>query len=293
MLHIVQVIMSGSAEVPQLFVKKERAEAAYVEAVKKYWRQSYAAYCEQNGVAGDSYASAQAFVASFDLADRSRIHHWILDPEDAETGSDSTALEAQREQARQLIAGMEQASDIFKSGLSELRALSEGRGDAEAGTTGQPAEGSQSFQPGAAAMPFSDPFPSTYPGMLPSATPVENPAPPMPDSEQYNTKEWKDYVNSIMQMCGGNRAEYHLFKRADWRQAVYHDETKFEYWDWVAFQIDEHIEKAQKADYSVIEDPEQPGNFRFQTPTGEASDITTETEGEAWCRAGLHLEGRR
>jgi hypothetical protein len=28
------------------------------------------------------------------------------------------------------------------------------------------------------------------------------------------------------------------------------------------------------------------------TPDGIVSDISNEAEGEAWCRAGLHLEGK-
>jgi hypothetical protein len=95
-----------------------------------------------------------------------------------------------------------------------------------------------------------------------------------------------------MNMCGGSREEFHLFNRHDWRQAVYGNETALEYWEWVAVQIDDHIHKARHAGYAVVADPDQPGYFRYRTPGGIVSDAADETEDEAWCRAGLHLEGK-
>src|SRR5512133_1930007 len=92
MLHIVQVLLSGSAETPRVFFDEGAARAAYVECAKKYWNQSYAAYCEGRGLDGTSFSSAQAFVAGFDLADRSRIHYWSVTPEDG-AGSLPTGLE--------------------------------------------------------------------------------------------------------------------------------------------------------------------------------------------------------
>ena len=47
MLHIVQVVISGSAKLPKLFIEKSKAESAYVEHTKDAWAESYSAYCEQ------------------------------------------------------------------------------------------------------------------------------------------------------------------------------------------------------------------------------------------------------
>lgn len=299
MVHIVQVVLAGGVEPPQVFADQAQAEAAFVAAAKKYWQQAYAAHCEKTGVDADSFAAAQAFVSGFDLADRSRIHLWSVTPEDGD-GSGGEALAKRLEQVRQLVAGMEQAVDGFQSGLAELRSLA-GEGDAaEDAGAGTPVLGSAEPSPppasAASAPPFSEPFPSGFPGLSPSATPASSggrlPATPKASEPQFNTREWKDYVTSIMQMCGGNRSEYHLFRREAWRQAVYQDETEFEYWDWVAFQIDEHIEQAQGAGYAVIPDPDRPGYYRFRTPDGELSDASVNAEGEAWCRAGVHLAGR-
>jgi hypothetical protein len=41
MLHIVQVVLSGIAEIPKLHFDEARAESAYVECAKEYWAQSY------------------------------------------------------------------------------------------------------------------------------------------------------------------------------------------------------------------------------------------------------------
>ena len=60
MLHIVQVVMWGVAETPQLFLDEATARTAYVECAKKHWEQRYSAYCEHHGVSSDLFASAQA-----------------------------------------------------------------------------------------------------------------------------------------------------------------------------------------------------------------------------------------
>lgn len=286
MLHIVQVILSGAAEAPRLFADQAQAEAAYVEAAKKYWQQSYAGYCEKAGVAGDSFAAAQAFVAGFDLAERSRLHFWTLAPEDAGAGADEGMSEEQRQQLVRLVAGMERASGAVRDGLAELRAMVAGE------STPVAEERSPSLPPGVAAMPFAEPFPTSFPGMDAAEPPLTSPTAPKPAGALPDDQEWRAYVDSIMHMCGGNRSEFKLFQRSDWRQAVYSDETTLEYWDWVATQIDTHIEKAQAAGYSVIDDPEQPGRYRFRTPAGDLGEVAVKAKGEAWCRAGLHLVGR-
>ena len=310
MLHMVQVVLSGSAETPRVFMDEAQAHAAFVAAARKYWAQSYAAYCERTGVDAERFSSAQAFVASFDLAERSRIHYWNVTPEDAGTGATQllpgvALLMERREQIQRLVQEVEQASGIVREGLTELLDIVAGCTGEEPPVTVQPSSPDDRNVPGRFAsveLPAEELAPAApatvgqeAPGRLATASlPAEEPARtvPQPSDEQYNTKEWRNYVNSIMGMCGGSRSEYHLFNRYDWRQAVYSNETAFEYWDWVAATIDEHIEQAQKAGYAIIDDPDKPGHYRFRTPAGEVSDISTEAEGEAWCRAGLHLKGR-
>ena len=219
MLYVVQVVLSGRAKIPKVFLNEAQAEAAFVRDVKRCWARSYGAYCERHGVDGDEFSAARGFVdGGLDLADASRIHYWAVTPEDG------------------------------------------------------------------AVQPAQEP-----PAPAPAESAVQEEAPA--DAEKYTTKEWTDYVESIKGMCGGNRSEYHLFTRADWRQAVYSNATGFEYWQWVAVRIDEVIEKAQKAGYTVVDDPQCPGHYRFKTPDGVMNDISCAAEGEAWCRAGLDAEG--
>ena len=285
MLHIVQVVLAGSAEPPKVFLDKLKAEAMFVDCAKTYWAQSYAAFCERGSLESNSFAAAQAFVASFDLADRSRVLFWSVTPEDADPGElqsllpGAAALMAQREQIRQMVHDVEQASATVRdgvSGLLEIVATLTGHSVGEPVQTPTPAVGQD------------------VPGLLtvaPSQPAAEAPKPAV-DPEQYTTKEWQDYVESIKNMCGGNRGEFHLFTRADWRDAVYSNRTSFEYWQWVAVTIDEHIEQAQKAGYTVVEDPDAAGRYRFKTPDGVLGEVSCDAQGDAWCRAGLHLEGR-
>jgi hypothetical protein len=282
MLYLVQVVLSGVAEIPRVFLDGAKAESAFVECVKTYWAQSYAAYCERHGVDSDCFSSAQGFIAALDLADRSRVHYWSVTPEDAAAGgltqlfARAESLRERQEHIRRLAGEVEQASCAVKEGLTELLgAIADLAGevpDMEA----RPAE-KQS-----AGIPEKDV------GLPSSPPPRETPA---KSADTYNTREWKAYVESIKGMCGGNRAEFHLFTRADWRQAVYSNATSFEYWEWVAARIDDCIEAAQNAGYSVIDDPEHPGHYRFKTPDGVVSEISCSAEGDAWCRAGLHAEG--
>jgi len=283
MLYLVQVVLSGSAETPKAYVAEGAAKAGFVDCAKKYWAQSYAAYCERNSVDSACFSSAQAFVATFDLADRSRIHYWSVTPEDAVAGGASSlfpgveVLKKRRECIERLVQDVEQASGAVREGLIELLGtIADLTGDVT----------------GAAAQPVGEP---DAPGRLAAA---ERPSSPIPEAasqpsvEMYNTKEWKEYVEAIKNMCGGNRSEFHLFTRYDWRQAVYSEQTSFEYWEWVAASIDHYIEKAQQAGYSIVADPEMPERYRFKTPDGVVSEISDEAEDEAWCRAGLHLEGK-
>jgi ADP-ribose pyrophosphatase YjhB (NUDIX family) len=148
--------------------------------------------------------------------------------------------------------------------------------------------------PGGAGKP-APAFGGDAPGRMPLAaavTPAAAPEATPSTAEKYATDEWKAYVETVKRICGGNRGEFHLFNRHDWRLAVYSDATALEYWEWVAVQIDDHIEKARHAGYTVVEDTGQPGCYRFRAPDGTVGDRADETEDEAWCRAGLHLEGK-
>jgi hypothetical protein len=282
MLHIIQVVLSGSAEIPMVFYDETAAHAAFAGCAKTYWAQSYAAYCERNGVSSESFSSAQDFVASFDLADRSRIHYWVVTPEDAgAAGLDhvlpgAAELLERREHVLRLARGVEEASGAVREGVAELL-------DAIAALSGDAAGGNE------------PPVPSVQgrhqPGR-PAAAGLLSRLAPQPAGRKYDPGQRKAYVESIKNMSRGNRGEFHLFDRYAWRQAVYGNETDLEYWEWVAEKVDEHIEKAQHAGYAVIDDPDQPGHYRFRTPDGVVSDISTGAEGEAWCRAGLHLEGK-
>src|SRR5512142_410549 len=125
MLHIVQVVLSGSAEAPKVYLDEAAAQAAFVECAKTYWAQSYAAYCERNGVDCALFSSAQAFIASLDLADRSRIHYWALPPEDAGAAGMArlpglAELNKRREEIELLVRDVEQASGVVSRGLTDL-----------------------------------------------------------------------------------------------------------------------------------------------------------------------------
>jgi len=282
MLHIVQVVLPGSVETPQVFLDKAKAEAAFVACVNKYWKQSYAAYCAAENAAADSFAAAQAFVATFDLAERSRVHCWSVTPEDA--GPEDlerllpgvAALQDRRDQVQRLAAEVEQASGVVSKGLTELLETIGGLTE-----TGEPAHRTPPPSPN-----------RSQPGRLKSSAVSTAPSTTQHASTTFASDERQAYIGSIMHLSGGSRSEYKLLTRADWRQAVYSDETSKEYWGWVADQLDDHIEKAQQAGYSVIDDPENPGCYWFQTPEGVISDVSSKAAGEAWCRAGLHLEGR-
>jgi len=238
MLHIVQVVLSGIAEIPRLLFAEAEAESHYVECTKQYWPRAYSEYCEQNGVR-DCFSSAKAFVNTFDPAEKSNINYWIVKPEDM--------------------------------GLDKLDLNLPGA---------KPDKNCQEHiqQPGS---------PKGDSGLPSPIIPLEE---QKEIDERFMTPEWKEYVEFIKKISGGGRGEFHLFTRNDWRQDVYSNATAFDYWDWVAAKIDNCIEKAKNAGFSVFEDPDHPGEYRFKTPDGIESEISCNTEGEAWCHAGLHLD---
>ncbi len=282
MVHIVQVVLLGNVETPKAYSDEGAARAAYVECVKKCWANSYGAYCQARGADGECFSTARDFMASLDLADRSRVHYWSIPSGDGGESVPpglSKGLEALKEGVERLdllARELDVVSASVRAGVSGVR-------ETIAGLSGEvtavsACRGDEAEVPGRLDVPAELTSPS-------SAAPTHLPA------ERYDTREWKEYVETIRNMCGGNRSEYHLFTRSDWRQAVYGNRTDLEYWDWVAATIDRHIERAQQAGYHVIADQEKPGCYRFITPDGMVGDISSGAEGEAWCLAGLHLDG--
>ena len=282
MLHIVQVVLSGSAEIPKLFFDEAKAESAYVECAKEYWGQSYPAYCDRNGVSRDCFSSAKAFFKTFDLADKSRINYWIVKPE--ETGLDKLnllllgpeSIKERREHILRLTKEVEQTSLAVKEGLTVLLDKIADLADNVDSLDGMFTDDQYVGRPeGDSVLPSS---------LLPQEEPEEI-------DEKYKTPEWKKYVESVKNMCGGSSGEFRLFTRHDWRQDVYSNLTSFEYWEWVAAKIDTCTGKAEKAGYSVVEDSDQPGQYKFKTPDAIWSKISCNTEEEAWCHACLHSDG--
>ena len=282
MLHIVQVILSGIAEIPKVFFDEVKAESVYVECVKAYWAQSYAAYCDRNGVNPDCFSSATTFIKTLDLVDKSRINYWIVQPEDSGLEKlnlllDLEKINEKRVHILRLTTEVKQASHAVKEGLTEFLDKITNLADNVNSfnlllTEGQSVGGSE----GDSGLTFS---------VLPQEEPEDI-------EEKYKTPEWKKYVESVKNMCG-SWGEFRLFTRHDWRQDVYGNLTSFEYWEWVAAKIDTCIGKAENAGYSVIEDSSQPGHYKFKTPDGSVSEISCNTEEEAWCQASLHSDGEK
>jgi hypothetical protein len=282
MLHIVEVVLSGIAEIPRLLFDEAKAESHYVECAKEYWPQSYSEYCEQNGVSRDCFSSAKAFAKTFDSAEKSKINYWIVKPEDI--GLDklnlfllgSELIKERRENILRLTKEVEQTSLAVKEGLTglldKIAELTDHVNSMDLPSTDDQHVGR----------------PERVPGLLSSILPQEGTE---EIDEKFSTPEWKEYVEFIKNISGGSRSEFRLFTRNDWRQDVYSNSTAFEYWEWVAAKIDRCIEKAQNAGYSVVEDSDHPGEYRFKTPDGIVSEISCDTKGEAWCHAGLHLFG--
>ncbi len=274
MLYIVQVVMWGVAETPQLFLDEGKARSFYAECAKKYWEQRYSAYCEHQGVSGDCFASAQAFVDTIDVSEKSTINYWTVNPEEAGLGGSKDPLcppepEELRHATKEIVA--------VREGLKRLLDDVANLTDRLAGMDVSPV-----------SVQAVDAPEKTAPS--PSAAPLENPE---TDPETYTTPEWKAFVGTVKRSCSGGRNEFYLLPRDDWRQDVYSNRTSLEYWDWSADKIMRDKEKAKTADYSVIEDPDSPGCYTFTNREGIMSEDCYDSEWEAWCAAGLHLETYR
>ncbi|HEY6871328.1 MAG TPA: hypothetical protein VI298_01245 [Geobacteraceae bacterium] len=272
MLHVVQVVMWGVAEAPRLFPDEAKARAAYVECAGRHWAQRYAAYCEHHGASGESFASAQAFVATIDASEKSTINYWTLSPEEVGLEEWKNPLRGPGVEEFQHVA-----KDIVavREGLARLLDDVSLLTDRCARMDGAPAEPQAGGEPDTTALP---------PAAAPEATQEADPA-------TYTTQEWQNFAGMIRRVCCGSRNQADLLPRDDWRQDVYGSRTSLEYWDWVADRIRKYKEKAQGAGYAVVEDPAAPGSYRFTNRHGIASEDRYHSEWEAWCAAGLHLEG--
>jgi hypothetical protein len=271
MLHIVQSVMWGVAETPQVFGDEAKARAAYVEGAKRHWGQRYAAYCEHHGLSGDSFAAAQAFVNTIDVSEKSRLHYWTFSADELHLGDPQNPLgEGAREELRQVAEGMAAVQTGLTRMLDDLSHL-----------TGRLAR----MDPAPVAAPTVDGPERAVPS--PSAMRQDEPE---PDPATCTTPEWKAFVGTIRRLGSGSKNEFQLLPRDDWRQEVYSNRTSLEYWDWVADRIRKFMERAKKAGYSISEDPEAPGCYRYANREGIASDDCCHSEWEAWCAAGLDLE---
>lgn len=272
MVHIVQVVMWGVAETPQLFADESKARTAYVECAKKHWGQRYAAYCEHHGLSSDAFDSAQGFVDTLDVSEKSRIHCWTVNADELGLGDSKEAP--------------------FGAELEEFRHVAEGIVAVQTGLTGLLDDLSD------LTARFSRMDPSPEKAQAVDAPETVTPSPsadlqedPEPDPATYTTPEWKTFVGTIKGLGSGIRNEFYLLHRDDWRQDVYSNRTSLEYWDWVADRIMKYKKRAKKANVSVIQDPESPGSYRFINQEGIASEDRCDSEWEAWCAAALDLEG--
>lgn len=87
MLHVIQIVMWGVAEMPRLFLDAAMARAAYIESTRKGWAQRYAAYCEHHCIDAGCFASAEAFVKTIDISEKSTVNYWTVTPEEAVCGT--------------------------------------------------------------------------------------------------------------------------------------------------------------------------------------------------------------
>jgi hypothetical protein len=298
MLHIVQVVFAGVSDTPQVFLDQAKAESAFVEQVKKTWKQSYPVHCEASGVEIDAIASAKSFLETLDLSEKSRINYWVVGPEDADLAGmlrELAEFRQRQENVGKLVRQVDQKSSAIRdrlTGLLDDIAKLSGHFE-DTGASPNEIPGGWPGLPGGLPFAAGPAFGSTpTPAPASTPTPASVPAKCVEEgecAEIYTTKEWKNFVGMIMNTSGGNRSEFSLLPRTDWRQAVYSDETHLEYWDWAAEMIHKYKEVAAKAGYAVVEDQDSPGHYRFRIPEGTVDETSFYSEWEAWCYAGMQL----
>jgi len=271
MLYIVQVIVSGIAAPPRVFADRSCGEKAFIALIREHCAVAFAEYCSAQGADPESFTTARAF-ADARSGEKVCFAYWEL------------MIEADGEAAKPVQLSLQSREPVLKAATEAqqqvLAVQTDLRGLAEK-LTGMSqelihlqnllgAEGEETDADEASG-----------------AAEVSKPAQVALD-EKYLTAEWQDFVQSLIRMCGGNWGEFPLLSRQDWRHAVYSNHTTLQYWEWVAITIDQAIETARTAGYTVEEDGEQSGHFAYLTPTGERSSTLYEMEDLAWCAAGLH-----
>jgi hypothetical protein len=269
MLYVVQAVMWGVAETPQLFTDEAKARSAYTACVNRCWEQRYSAYCEFHGVAVDAFPSAQAFVKNLDISEKGTVNYWTFDLEELESGLKKGLTVAQGEEFAAEIAAV-------RDGLTRLLEDVSRLADSVAGLDAVSAE---------------SPIPGGAEQEVPVSSVLQRKKPES-DPEKYRTTEWKNFASTIKRLCCGSRNDCDLLPKDAWRQDVYSNRTSLEYWDWVADRFAEYREMAAGAGYTVAEEVAAPGGYRFANRQGITSEGTYVSEWEAWCAAGLHLEGR-
>ncbi|HJV66466.1 MAG TPA: hypothetical protein VJ550_12075 [Geomonas sp.] len=272
MLHIVQVVRWGVAEIPRIFSEEAKAQAAYVENVEKHWELRYAAYCEHHGLQKETFAAAQGFVTSIDVSEKSTVNLWSLPVEEAQLEASRLSGEGP-EQAGQLASGMTAIKDGLARLLEDVSRLADGL----AGIPPSPVVPVEVLQ-----VENLRPSPPP-PAQLHQAKPEADPA-------KYATKQWSVFVADIRRLCCGSRNESDLLPRGAWRDDVYSNATSLEYWDWVADRIECYKERAQAAGFTVIAVPDSSDYLKFTNGKGDTSEESYHSEWEAWCAAGLYLE---
>ncbi len=270
-LYIVQMIVSGTVAPPRVFADQTCAQRAFIALVREHRAADFSEYCAINEADPESFATAKAFAGTGGGEDAC-FCYWELALEadgvaakqvQLSSQSREPVLKAAAETQQQVLGVQTELRGLTEklTGMShELIRLQKLIGDDEEGAGSEEASGAPEL-------------PKPEPGAL---------------DEKYQTAEWQDFVQSLIQMFGGNRGEFPLLSRQDWRQAVYNNHTTLQYWEWVAITIDQSIERAKANGYAIEEDGEQSGHFVYLTPTGERSSTLYEMEDLAWCAAGLH-----
>ncbi|MBW2519780.1 MAG: hypothetical protein JRD88_05430 [Deltaproteobacteria bacterium] len=272
MLYIIQKITSGQAEPPKVFADQNSARAAFTDLVHQTSAADFHTYCTRQHADPDSFATALAF-AENENTQGAYCCYWELAVEAAGAAHTQQLAEQNSASALQSVTEVQQHVLAVQT---ELHGLSEKLSDMSQELLRLHKQLSNDQEQ-------VDSTGASGAGKRPDLVPDEQ-------DEKYQTAEWRDFVQSLIQMCGGNRGEFPLLSRHDWRQAIYDNQTTLEYWDWVAIAIDVSIERARANGYSIEEDNAQKGHFAFLAPSGERSSILYEMEDLAWCAAGLHAK---
>lgn len=271
MLYVIQMIASGTVLPPRVFADQSWARRAFITLVCEHRAADYAEYCASNGSDPEAFATARAFAESGG-GQNARFCYWELVPEADGVAAHQLQLPSANREA--LLKAAAETQQELLGAQTQLRSLTEKM-------TGMSQELIRLQHQ------LGDEGQGAGSGEVPGAPELPQP-PPVAIDEKYQSPEWQEFVQSLIQMFGGNRGEFPLLLRQAWRQAVYDNHTPLPYWQWVAITIDQSIERAKSAGYTIEEDAGQSGYFAYRTPTGERSSTLYEMEDLAWCAAGLH-----